>query len=86
MNNQLLITGGRSGGKKGFLSILKYGLKIQSWLTIGMLAPSNVWCLKKSVADRYHSYIVVSYVSRRTTVYYCESRSKFIQVTELRLD
>lgn len=80
MNNQLLITGGRSGGKKGFFSIIKYGLKSQPWLTIQMLAPTNIWCLKKSVNDKHHSYIVVSYISRKTIVYYFENRLKLTVV------
>lgn len=76
MNSQLNIAGGRAGGKKGFLSILKYGLKVQSMPTINTLAPYGIWCLKKSVTDKHHSYIVITYQSRKTITYAFETRNK----------
>jgi hypothetical protein len=85
MNNQLLITGGRPCGKKGFLSIMKYGLKVKTHLSINIPTPVGMWVLKKNVNDKYHSYIVTSLLSRKTTTYYHDNY-KLCLTHELRLD
>ena len=85
MNNQILITGGRPCGKNGFLSIMKYGLKVKTHLSINIPTPSSIWAIKRNVNDKYHTFIVVSLAGRKTTTYYHDNY-KLFPTHELRLD
>lgn len=70
MSNQILITGGRPCTKKGFISIMKYGLKVKTHLSINLPTPQGIWAIKKNVNDKYHTFIVISLSSRKTNTYY----------------
>ncbi len=85
MNNQILLTGGRPNSKKGFLSVIKYGLKLKSHLSISCTPPIGIWSLKKHIQDKYNSYVVLTFPSRKTSTFHYEA-SKLVPNTELRLD
>lgn len=80
-----MITGGRCGSKKGFLSVLKYGLKVKEYLNVNFVSPIGAWCLKRSNTDRHHSYIVFSFSNRKTSCYLFEN-NMLSHTNELRLD
>lgn len=69
VSSQIIITGGRPGNKKGFLSVLRYGLKVKEYLTVNFMNPVGAWCLKRSIADKQHSYIVFTFSNRKTSSY-----------------
>lgn len=85
LNNQILLTGGRPSNKKGFLSIIKYGLKMKSYLSVSCTAPSGIWALRRHPQDRYHTFVVLSF-SNRKTMSFAHENSKLLPTTELRLD
>jgi hypothetical protein len=85
VSSQIILTGGRPGNKKGFLSILKYGLKVKEYLTVNFMNPIGAWCLKKSISDKHHSYIVFSFASRKTASYSFEN-SMLSHTNELKLE
>jgi hypothetical protein len=69
LNRQIIVTGGRPGNKKGFFSVFKYGLKVNEYLTINFNPPVGAWCLKKYKNDSYHSFIIFSFSSKKTSSY-----------------
>lgn len=69
-NSQIILTGGRPKGKKGFYTIIKYGLKVKECLAINFACPVGIWCLKKSISDKFHSYIVFTFPTRKTVTYF----------------
>ena len=74
MNNQILLTGGYGQGKKGFLNIIRYGLKLRSVVSINCSAPHGIWTVKKNVNDKYHSFVVITYnQSRKTLTFHIEN-------------
>ena len=86
MNNQILLTGGYLNSKRGFLSIIRYGLKLKILLTVSCGNPSGIWALKRNVNDKYHSFLVITYSSsRKTLTYYIENNQKAVQSNDLRL-
>lgn len=85
LNNQILLTGGRPSNKKGFLSIIKYGLKMKSHLSVSCTAPSGIWALRRHPQDRNHTFVVLSF-SNRKTMSFVHENSKLLPTTELRLD
>jgi hypothetical protein len=85
VSSQIFLTGGRPGNKKGFLSVLKYGLKVKEYLTVSFMNPVGAWCLKRSMGDKHHSYIVFSFASRRTASYSFEN-SMLSHTNELKLE
>ena len=72
-SSQIVIAGGSPGNKKGFLSVLKYGLKVREYLNISFVNPVGAWCLKKSLADKHHSYIVFTFGNRKTSCYHFDN-------------
>ena len=84
MNNQILVTGGRPNSKKGFLSITRYGLKLKTILSVNCTAPLGIWTIKKQSSDLYHSYIVLTYSTRKTVTYLYEV-NKIVQCNDLKL-
>ena len=86
MNNQILLTGGNLNSKKGFLSIIRYGLKLKSITTANCASPVGMWSIKKHVTDKYHSYVVLTYASRKTLTFHHDSgNNKMVQTNDLRL-
>ena len=85
MNNQILLTGGRPNSRRGFLSIIRYGLKLRCYLSVNSPVPVGIWTVKRHVSNKHHSFIVLSYSSRKTVTFLLDS-NKMIQNNELRLD
>jgi hypothetical protein len=85
MNNQILLTGGRPNCKKGFLSVIRYGLKIRSIISINCAIPVGVWAVKKHAWDKFHTYIVLSLSSRKTHTFIYDP-NKLTRTDELKLD
>jgi len=73
MNNQILLTGGHPDGKSGFLSVIRYGLKLKSLLSVNCTNPAGIWTIKRHVGDKYHTYIILTYSQRRTIIYLYDS-------------
>ena len=85
MNNQILLVGGRTQSRKGFLSVIRFGLKIKNHLSINTGVPLNIWAVKKYAGDKYHSYIVLSFSTRKSVVY-CHDNKKLILNNELKIE
>jgi hypothetical protein len=85
MNNQILVTGGRPGSKRGFLSVMKHGLKMKVHISIKLSNMLGIWPVRRHASDKHHSYIVISFTSRKTMTYYHDN-GKLIPTYELRLD
>jgi hypothetical protein len=47
--------------------------------------PLGAWCLKKSIADKHHSYIIFSFANRKTSSYYFEN-NMLSHTNELKLE
>ena len=84
MNNQIILTGGYPNSKKGYLSIIRYGLKLRSLITANCSSPLGIWTIKKNNNDKYHSYIVLTYSTRKTVTYMFDQK-KMVQSNDLRL-
>jgi hypothetical protein len=80
MNNQILLTGSRPDGKSGFLSVIRYGLKLKSLLSVNCTNPLGIWAIKRHISDKHHTYIVLTYQQRRTITYLYDSH-KLTQVS-----
>lgn len=85
MNNEILLTGGRPRSKRGFLSVIKYGLKLKSHLNVSSNVPQGIWAIKQHVSEKYHSYIVIAFNQRKTSTFYYDG-SKLHPKSDLRLD
>jgi hypothetical protein len=85
MNNQILLTGGRPRSKKGFLSVIKYGLKLKSHLSVSCTSPVGIWAVKQHVSEKYHSHVVLAFSNRKTLTFHYDG-SKLIPRSDLRLD
>ena len=79
-----MLSGGWPWGK-GFVSVMKYGLRVKECLAIHSIIPLGIWCLKRNNSDPHHSYIVLTYPSRKTNTFYFES-NKLSSTYDLRLD
>ena len=84
MNNQILLLGGRPNGRSGFLSIIRYGLKIRSYLSVNITNPLNIWIIKRNVFDKYHSYLIIYLQSRKTITFYLDGK-KLVQCHDLKI-
>lgn len=84
MNNQILLTGSHPDGKTGFLSIIRYGLKLKTLLSVNCTNPAGIWSIKRHISDKNHTYIVLTYQQRRTITYLYDSH-KLTQINELKL-
>ena len=84
-SSQIVLAGGRPGNKRGFLSVLKYGLKVKEYLAINFANPVGAWCLKKSLTDNHHSYIIFTFGNRKTTCYHFDNNMLF-QSNQLKLE
>ena len=80
----MVLAGGWPGGP-GFITVMKYGLKVKESLAIRSATPSGVWCIKKRTQDRFHSFIVITFPSRKTNSLVFEGQ-KFVSTFDLRLD
>ena len=85
MNNQILLTGGCGQGRKGFLNIIRYGLKLRPVVSINCSAPHGIWTVKKNVNDKYHSFVVITYNQSRKTLTFHIENNKLVQSNDLRL-
>lgn len=85
MNNQILLAGGRPNCNRGFLSVIKYGLKLKSHLSVSCTAPNGIWAIKRHISEKYHTHIVLGFSNRKTLTFHYDS-NKLIPSNELRLD
>ena len=85
MNNQILLTGGYGQSKKGFLNIIRYGLKLRQIVGVACSTPYGIWTVKKNVNDKHHSYIVITYSGSRKTLTFHIENHKLVQTNDLRL-
>ena len=81
---EMILSGGWPGGS-GFITVMKYGLKVKESLAIRSAVPSGLWCLKKCSNDRYHTYIVLGFPNRKTSSLILDGQ-KFVNTYDLRLD
>jgi hypothetical protein len=51
INSEILVTTAKCGSKKGYLSIIKHGIKVVELNAISYQAPNGIWCLKKKQLD-----------------------------------
>ena len=85
MSNQILVTGGRPGSKRGFLSVMKHGLKMKIHISINLASTQGIWPIRRHTSDKHHSYIVISFANKKTTTYIHDC-GRLTPTNELRLD